>query len=312
MKKQLIAALLTPILITLSGCFTGVESTPKIAYKESKDKKAEGSSYEESLAKSFVTQDFLDWKMGKPFYVASDRINLVLTPDSPASSAPSVGKTLLYKGYQNVTDLTGNEIVELTFSSADNPGETFTYRTNATLEELKERKKLQIPFTIDLDLLAKVHETIVGENLYIKTSLWYNKDGSTVNGRKFIPVHITDVQPANEIYPYMILFTDNNGAEHALFMSLHTGTRWNPRELPSLFSFTDPRANYPQITDEMWNHITHSRVARGMTKTEVMLALGNPLNIDRGHTTSSAYERWSYSDGVYLVFEDGLLIQFNR
>lgn len=37
-----------------------------------------------------------------------------------------------------------------------------------------------------------------------------------------------------------------------------------------------------------------------------------PESIDRGYNQSAAYERWNYPDGRYLLFEDGLLMRFNR
>ncbi len=296
----------------LSGCFTGVESTPKITYKEVKEKKAEDSSPEESLADSFIPQRFSEWRDGKQLYVTSERIGLVLSGERATSAMPSEGDTLTYRNYREVTDLTGKSVVELLFSVCGKPDNIVGYNTNATIGQLKERTQIDVPFTIDLDLLDSVRQSICGKDLYVKTPLWFNRDGSSVNGRKFVKVAITDVIPANEIYPYMIVFDDENGEEHALYMSAATGDRWAPREFASLFSFTDPRTNYPRISDETWNNIVNTRVAKGMTKHEASLALGTPRNIDRGRDQSAAYERWTYSDGVYLIIEDGLLIRFNK
>jgi len=312
LKNILVTACLTPLLLLLSGCFTGVESTPKITYKEAKNKKAEDSSKEESLAKSFAPQKFSEWKPGKRLFVTSDRIGLIVTPDDPSDTPLCPGDILVYRGNRNVTDLTGGEIVEVILESDGNPERKFSYRTNTSPESLAGRDTFDVPFTIDLDLVDKVKEALAGQRLYVKTALWHDATGKAVNGLKFIPVTITDVLPANEIYPFMVLFTDGNGRENAMLMSASSGLRWMPREFQSLFSFEDPHKNYPAITDAVWNNIIHSRVSKGMTKTEATLALGNPRSIDRGHSQSSAYERWSYSDGVYLIFEDGLLEGFNK
>ena len=80
----------------------------------------------------------------------------------------------------------------------------------------------------------------------------------------------------------------------------------------ALFSMSDPRLEYPQISDAVWNNIVNTRVADGMTKQEVSLAIGMPESIDRGYNQNAAYERWNYPDGRYLLFEDGLLMRFNR
>lgn len=311
MKKTLIAACILQLPL-LSGCFTGVESTPKITYKEVKHNKAEGSSKEESLANSFVPQPFAKWQAGKPFYVTSERIGLVVKPEESEQPALATGNILIYQEFRNVTDLTGEEVVELVMSLKDNPKMRYSYRTNATAEKLNERANLEIPFAIDLDLLNDVKIALVGKELYVKTPNWNDINGNAVNGRQFIPVHITDVVPANEVYPYMVIFNDDNNEKHALYMSAAAGMRWMPRVFHTLFSFDNPRLNYPQITEEIWNSIINARVMKGMTKNEAKLAVGNPRNIDRGHDNSSAYEQWSYSDGRYLIFQDGLLIRFNK
>lgn len=303
------SALLAATLLT--GCFTGIESTPKITYKEVEEKKAGGSSPEESLATSFVPQRFPEWQDGKSLYVTSDRIGLVLTSDTPTTHRLSEGDTIVYHRYREVPDLTGNDVAELLFTTSANP-DTLSYRTNTPASKLLERVQVDVPFTIDLDLLTNIRKAIVGKDLYIKTPLWFKRNGRATDGRKFIKVTVTDVIPANEVYPYMVVFIDEKGEENAVYMSAAAGERWAPREFASLFSFSDPRINYPRITDENWQAIINSRVITGMTKSEASLALGNPRSIDRGHDQTSAYERWSYPDGVYLIFEDGILIRFNR
>lgn len=299
-------------MLLLQSCFTGVESTPKITYKDVKENRADRKAPETELAATFVAPDFAGWRDGKRFYVTSDRISLVLAADRPADVVfPREGSEMIFRGCRTATSLTGNDVVEILFTL---PGtaDTLAYRTNATTAELMARKKVEVPFTIDTDLVAAVHSAIVGKNLFVKTPLWFNADGQAVEGRKFVKVHITDVQPANEIYPFRVLFTDDYGTTHSVFMSADNGSRWSPREFDAIFSFTDPHLDYPRISDEMWSYIIRNRVKEGMTKPEARLSLGDPANIDRGHDHSSAYERWNYSNGIYLIFEDGLLVRFNR
>ena len=48
-----------------------------------------------------------------------------------------------------------------------------------------------------------------------------------------------------------------------------------------------------------------------MTRDECRLALGTPDSIDRATTVGNThFERWSYENGVYLLFEDGYLSKF--
>lgn len=297
-------------MLGLSSCFTGVESTPKITYKEEK-KQESGTSAEEELAATFKLQPFSEWECGKMFYVTSPRISLALNGATPETVMPEKGDTIAYMEQHTVNDLTGDEIVELTFL-LPRTGSELTYRTNATPGQLVERKQIEVPFTIDLTLVENVSRALKGKDLYIKSNLWFTPEGKAVNGRKFVKVTITNILPGNEIYPLMPVFTDDYGNTHAVLMSLSNGSRWMPREFPALFSYTNPKTSYPQISDATWQSIVNSRVTTGMTKLEASLALGSPVNIDRGHDHTSAYERWSYSDGVYLIFEDGLLTAFKQ
>ena len=79
-----------------------------------------------------------------------------------------------------------------------------------------------------------------------------------------------------------------------------------------LFSFTDIRKSYKTITDVNWERIINGQIAVGMTKDECSLSLGNPSSIERMPTHGGMYERWSYDNGEYVIFEDGLLVQFRQ
>lgn len=80
-----------------------------------------------------------------------------------------------------------------------------------------------------------------------------------------------------------------------------------PRGFATLFSFTDPREKYPQISDETWANIIRGRVALGMTRAECRLALGTPDDVIHRNDHNYLYERWNYDNGVYLVFRDDIL-----
>lgn len=312
--RTIIAAGIGGILAStlLTGCFTGVESTPRITYKEVQGNNAEASSPEEALAASFLPETFGQWQPGKKFFVTSPRISLLLTAEPPSTPMPGEGDTLVYAGKRVITDLTGKSVVELLFTGKSQEA-TFTYRTNASESDLSERKQVEVPFTIDLELLSLVRNAIVGKELYIKTPIWFDREGkASTNGRKFVRIKVADVLPANEVHPYLVIFTDDNATENAVFMSSSAATRMATRDFPSLFSMTDPRLNYPQISDNVWNDIVNSRLSKGMTKTEATLALGTPRNIDRGYNHTATYERWTYPDGIFLIFEGGLLVRFNK
>lgn len=291
----------------LSSCFTGVESTPKITYKEVKSNNAATLSDEEIIASKFVMPPFADWKAGKRMYVTSPRISLALSlPPGESAQMPVAGDTIKITQIYETVGLTGEGRVEIEFDSL------YLYRTNASLNDLRARESVEVPFTIDLDFVDSVAAALKGRQLYVRTPVWFNTDGEAYAGRKFVPVNVIDVVPANEVYPVMVVFTDERGETHALFMSAGNSTRRGSRDFSALFSLTDPRKNYPTITNEVWQNIVNTRVAVGMTKPEVTLAIGSPQSIDRGHNQSSAYERWNYTDGRSVMFEDGIVVKFNR
>lgn len=53
-------------------------------------------------------------------------------------------------------------------------------------------------------------------------------------------------------------------------------------------------------------------VTEDMTRDECRLSLGAPDNIDRRAGYSVLREVWSYENGRYLIFEDGLLRSYRQ
>ena len=110
LKTTIHIQLLLLIPLLLQSCFTGVESTPKITYREVKDSKADGTSEEDVFASRFKAEKYADWKPGKAFYVTSDKINLILSSDNADAQPemPEEGDLLIFQGTRQVKDLTGN------------------------------------------------------------------------------------------------------------------------------------------------------------------------------------------------------------
>lgn len=140
------------------------------------------------------------------------------------------------------------------------------------------------------------------------TQLWYSPDGAqTVPGLRHVPVTITDVQPGNAVYPLRVVFrSDSMPGERSMYMTLGSG-RTSTRNFHTLFAFENPKVKYPFITDEVWDLIQHSLVKKGMTRLECRLALGAPQTVGQRPYSAGMYEYWQYSDGVYLLFEEGYL-----
>lgn len=82
------------------------------------------------------------------------------------------------------------------------------------------------------------------------------------------------------------------------------------RDLPALFSITDPRRANSDIYPDIWDLITRGSVTEGMTRRECRLALGNPESIETREFYGFTRETWSYGNGAFLTFDDGILKTF--
>lgn len=298
LKRHFTTILLLCALATgLQSCFTGIESTPRIDYKENR-RGGSRLSAEQLLAAEFTPEPVSRWRQGKLFYVASDRVSLVLQ----GSRKLSRGDILAYAGQSVRQSVTGSTATDILFVAADEPADTLVWRAPSA-------DTPALPFMVDLDIVEHMRNLLVGNRYYVTTALWYSADGELVNGRKYVPVRITDVNPYSAEFPAIVTFeaeTAGGGAETGRVMMSENRNNAT-RTFDSMFSTENPRRNFPQTTDQNWQAIQNSRTREGMTRAEVKAAIGSPAGIERGHNQSAAFERWNYSDGVTLMFVDGIL-----
>ncbi|MDE7443001.1 MAG: hypothetical protein K2M65_02445, partial [Muribaculaceae bacterium] len=263
---------------------------------------------EMELLSDIVPQPFMEWKIGKEFYVTDDKITLALNPSyKPVEQLG--GKIVRYAGMRTIPDVTGSESTEILLTTPDNT--EVVYRVNASPADLAARSSVEIPFTIEMDLVNATSKRLTGMKAWVLTPVWYDMDDKASTGRKFVPVTIDEIMPGNLAYPVKLTFTDEAGQKHRLFMSLGNERRAT-RPFASLFAFTNPKDRYPNTPDETWQNIIDGKVAKYMTRDECRLALGSPNDVDKGANYSSVIEKWTYDNGVYLIFEDGLLVRFRK
>lgn len=306
---RIFAIIFTAIIsLFLEGCFTGVESTPKITSEHVKKEKIK-TTPEQKFMSEIAMQPPADWKEGKRFYVTDSKINLIFTTQDDLSSL--VGDYLEFQSIYPVSSLTGETSTEIEFRTPT--GKRLSHRVNIPYSEIASRTKLEIPFTIEESIVNEAREKLKGEKYFIATPLWYSQDGAqAVNGLRHVPVEVIDVLPGNDIYPLRILFRMlDDPSVYSLYMTIGNG-RTSTRNFYTLFAFDNPRDKYPRITDETWDSIIHSRIKIGMTRDECRLALGSPNTIGQRPTHAGMVEYWSYTDGVYLLFEDGYLSYFRK
>lgn len=295
------------LILSFHSCFTGIESTPKITYKNDTHEDISNISEEEKYLSLIKNKTFDQWKHGKEFIITDNKLSLVLSSNKTIS--PLAGSKIKYIGFESNPSVTGSTYTKILF--ADYKNDTLCYRINLSPKELLNHKNIDIPFTIQQSIINDVRKLLIGKQYYIITSTWYNLNGENIKGKKFIPVTITNIDAGNEKYPISVTFKDNNQNSYCVYMTIGNKIQ-STRDFHKLFSFTNPQKKYPKITTETWNYIINSNIMIGMNKDECKLALGTPNFIERLPSNAGVIELWKYDNGYQLLFEDGVLKEYKQ
>ena len=299
--------------IVLTSCFTGIENTKKITTKDvAKAYQEQGvDSNKETQYNRLTVDSFPNWKTGREFYVTENNIKRIFTPTSAydIDTINLAGKTLKYTGFNENSIYDNNPKVSLIFTDGTNE---YIYETGKTIEDIKRKNiMLSVPFLVDMELINKYRKELNGKDFFIRSSIWYNKHGEMIPGKKFIKVKIIDVIPGDKVFPLSIKFITEYNDYAYVFISTKQSSVQN-RLFDYMFSEKDIRLNYPTISDINWNHIINGDITTDMTKDECRLSLGTPSNVQERPTQDGLQEYWFYSDGMYLIFFDGLLRQYRK
>lgn len=318
--RSVLTFILPALLFGAGGCFTGVESTPRIKESDVRQQQAAGVSSEQLFLSDITPVPPRQWTPDRQWLVANNRISLIFSPKSD-NTDNLAGHTIRFEGVAPAKSLTGDDAGEVLFRSDD--GRRLYYHVpGLTAAKIDTLSRLDVPFTVDLDIVAKIDSAMTGRKLFIRTPAWYSVSGRNLTqGLRHIEVQIDSVAYGNENFVAAVFFSisdqrildrlNDRPNEYMVYMSIGRN-RAATRNFDTLFSFSDPRASYPEIKDEVWELIIRSRVRNNMTRDEVRLALGSPASVERVPTYGGMIERWSYTDGVYLVFEDGFVTRFRQ
>lgn len=306
--RALVCAVMMPLF---AACFTGVESTPKITAREIKKQKVVETAEQKFLA-DVSGQKPSAWQVGKRLFVTDNRISLIFQPQTSANSVVPdslAGTEIVLTGISSVVSLTGDEEVQLSF--IDHLGNRFLYRPGLLRSAFDERTQFEVPFTVEMSVVNEVSQRMVGNTYYILTQRRINADNREEKGLRYVPVTITRVTPGNANQPLRVYFTDVASHEYSALMTIGSDPT-STRNFDTLFAFDNPRTHYANITDRVWGKIMRSEIEAGMTSAECRLALGTPNEYTRIPTTGGMVERWTYDNGVYLIFEDGVLTRYRQ
>lgn len=288
----------------MQSCFTGIESTPRITHKDVKRNDALASP-ESLLADSIDRAGFSSWQPGHRLLVTDSRFSLML------SGSPDIapGDTLTYAGYTPVVTVTADTATVLRFSL--HRGGSIGLRLDRSPSDIASDSTLSIPFTVDLPMVDLAGRLLVSRHLFVLSPMRVTRDGRHNNGTRFTPVTVTDVIPGTADYPLHVIFTEADGKESGILMTAGP-LRTSTRNFDRIFSFSDPRSNYPRISDDIWARIINSEIVEGMTREEAILAAGAPRDVKKSQDGTSFFERWTYDNGSYIIFTDGLVSSFRR
>lgn len=296
------------VVVMLSGlmfqsCFTGIEHTGHISLSKKDREITHRISKEEAFMADIHGAPLSRWARGREFNVDATKVAMVFdqVPDTLQ------GNTLKYEAFELIPTPGGTQRVNLLFR--DPAGNICRY--NSTKSDTAKIISTELPFLIDETLIQELASKLRGRTLWTRTPEWKTSDGKQVAGRKFEAVKVLDVLSGTENLPFLIKFVDEKGDTAYISMTQNQGTLAS-RPFHSLFAIDNPRKNFANISDENWENIRNGRVSLGMTKTECRLALGSPDDTDTGRDYSKTIDIWTYANGIFLRFEDGLLVTFRK
>ena len=302
-------SILVAALLAVS-CGTGIEVTERVTEKDVQKVINQTDNRPQTRTLDAYIDSVPAWKTGKRFWVADDQVKLLFanSNDYDIDTVSLVGRVLTYGGYDTGGIYDNRNTVNLHFSDGN---KQFVYYTGKTVDAFHPR--FSIPMLIDLDMVDFVARQVVGNDYFIRTGIWYDRQTEEMrDGRHFIKIHIDDVQPGNAVLPLRVHFTAMDTGERAMVWMSENASAMLGRDFDALFAEKDPRSDYPAVSNENWERITQAQVALGMTKEECRLSLGNPVRISTNPDQGGLREYWFYDGGAYLFFVDGLLSQFRK
>lgn len=285
-----------------TGCFTGVESTPPITDREvrrSTPPPTPDDNYLSAIRATAVSE----LRPGMKWIVNDSRISRIFGAEAyDKQFAP--GDTLTLLAVRPALTLDGRTVGEVVFSGRNT--DSLFYRTSKSYDTFKADSALSLPFAVEGALIDAVGSLMTGKKYYLITSSRFDMADVAYTGRKFVPVTVEQVSYGNSYYPVSLTLRDDRGEQFRLLMSVD-GASVMPRKFSSMLSLSNPRLNYPDTTDDVWEQIIDGKVKVGMTTNECRLSLGRPADVVRQAGYSSVVEIWTYAGGRSLVFTDGIL-----
>ena len=294
-----------------TGCSIGSSATHAVDISRSERQAISTPSPADEVIAGVEGSPVSYWKPGKRFYATDNRVLLIFDQQGLPRDPEAVGlgrREIEFREVRRTRRPDGTDEGVLIFGV---DSLSLSYPTGRSPEQTLEMMSTDLPMLVDLDVVSELNRRLTGRELWTRTPLWYAPDSteSRVDGRKFERVEVESVRPGDAAYPVVVAFKDESGAPAAVKMSFGRSAAQS-RTFSSLFSTSDPKLDYPDIDDVVWQLIRRGRVRAGMTKDQCRLSIGPPTSVQAGHDYSRTLDLWEYADGQYLMFVDGLLTRF--
>lgn len=297
--------------VVLFSAFVAVASLlfyPVDARKK-KSGKIEITPEEAFLDNNFKEKSLQEWNSGREFVCVTHElpvllgINMLSSPDGDF-----MGKIFSYKLLKEDKDWNGSK-TSVVFECEGREYE-YVVRKGAA-EILSGDFRPLLPELVPTDYIEKADSLLKGRTVYIRSASWQDSAGVDIKGRKYVPVVVKGIGPGDKILPLKVVFTDGRGVMASVCTTMYRDAISSQyTSFDKLFSFGDIREKYPDISDDVWEAVTRVEVVPGMTKNETMISVGYPDNVRKIPDNAGLWEYWSYNNGIYLVFQDGILVRF--
>ena len=113
LSRALLIFILPALALGAGGCFTGVESTPRIRQADVQRQQAAEVTSEQLFLSDIKPVAPSQWQPGRKWLVANNRIALIFTPASENTDKLK-GHQIFFESVKGATSLTGDDAGEIT------------------------------------------------------------------------------------------------------------------------------------------------------------------------------------------------------
>ncbi|MDE6756554.1 MAG: hypothetical protein K2J66_05365, partial [Muribaculaceae bacterium] len=143
--------------LSLTSCFTGIESTPRITVKEV-ERNVASANPEAEMAARLYPEAATSWKQGRRFLATDPKISLIFEKEP----AVKPGEILVFDRLSAERSITGDTISVLTFHREAEAGtqETLRYKVGVAPGSLSEF--FTLPMSVDLATVENARRLLTG------------------------------------------------------------------------------------------------------------------------------------------------------